>query len=401
MHLPRRNRPAALTLALALVMPFAVPALAQSAAAGQEACITTYQPGVDYFPDKIETEHAENFSVTYHDSYKVVTVEQPYVGGAPQTYVLVQCGAPAPELTGDLADALVIQIPVTSVFSGSTTHNPDFDALDAVDRVTGVATLAYTTSQSFLDAADRLTQFAATGAIDAEIVIDANPDVLFTDGGDDPAYDTLRRAGVPIVAVAEWLEPSLLGRSEWIKYFSLFLDREQLADSVFASIETSYDDAAALVANLPDSDRPLVLAGSAFQGIFYAPGGRSYVAQAIAAAGGRYVFADDTGTASLAFPDLEQVLDVAADADIWINSAVSYQTLGDIVADEPRLAALPVAQSGQVWNYDLIRTDAGGVGFFELAVLRPDLVVRDLIEIFHPGLLDDHQFVFYRPIRLE
>jgi iron complex transport system substrate-binding protein len=388
------------TVVLVLVLPAAGTVQAQSA---QEACIETYQPGVDYFPDKVAPTYAENFSVTYHDSYKVVTVGEPYVGGAPQTYVLVQCGAPTPDLTGDLAGAAVIQIPVMSVFAGSTTHNPMFDALDAVDRITGVATLAYTTNEAILaaDAAGRLTQFAVTGAIDAETVIDAEPDVLFTDGGDDSAYDVLRRAGIPVVAVAEWLEPNLLGRAEWIKYFSLFLDREQLANSVFASVEASYQDAAATVADIPDSDRPIVLAGSSFQGIFYAPGGRSYTAQAIEDAGGRYVFADDPGTASLTLPDLEIVLDAAGDADIWINSATSYRTLDDIVADEPRLAALPAAQSGQVWNYDLIRTDSGGVGFFELGVLRPDLIVRDLIEIFHPGTLDDHQFVFYRPIRLE
>ena len=383
---------------LLLAIPLSGSTLAQ---ASPDSCIDNYQPGVDYFPDKVAPRYAENFSVSYHDSYKVVTVDKPYVGGAPQTYVLVQCGAPTPELNGDLADAPVIQIPVASIYSGSTTHFPALDALGAIDRVTGVATLAYATTPAILDAADRITQFAATGAIDAEIVIDGNPDVLFTDGGDDPSFDLLRRAGVPVVAVAEWLEPNLLGRAEWIKYFSVFLDREQQADDVFDEIEASYAEAAAAVADLPDDERPLVLAGSSFQGIFYAPGGRSYVAEAIAAAGGRYVFADDQGTASIAMPDLERVLDAAGDADVWINAATSYHTLDDIVADDPRLAALPAAQSGQVWNYDLIHTDAGGVGFFELGVLRPDLVVRDLIEIFHPGTFDDYQFTFYRPITLE
>ncbi len=394
----RTRLKAVATLSLLLAVLLSGSTVAQTS---PEACIENYRPGVDYFPEKIAPRYADNFSVSYHDSYKIVTVNQPYVGGAPQTYVLVQCGAPTPELTGDLANAPVIQIPVASIYSGSTTHFPALDALGAVDRVTGVATLAYATTPDFLDAADRLTQFAATGAIDAEIVIDGNPDVLFTDGGDDPAFDILRRAGIPVVAVAEWLEPNLLGRAEWIKFFSLFLDREQQADGVFATIEASYADAVATVATLATDSQPLVLAGSSFQGIFYAPGGRSYVAEAIAAAGGRYVFADDGGTASLALPDLERVLDAAGDAAVWINAATSYHSLADIVADEPRLAALPAAQSGQVWNYDLIHSDAGGVGFFELGVLRPDLVVRDLIEILHPGTFDDYQFTFYRPITLE
>lgn len=392
----------------ALLLILAVPALgvaiAQSPRTERSAgCVEDYRPGVDYFQDKAEPAYAENFSVTYHDSYKVVTVAEPYVGGTPQTYVLLQCGAPTPELTGEAATAPVIQIPVQAIFSASTTHNPMFDTLDATDHVTGVATLAYTANQAILDAgaAGHLIEFATTGSTNIEVVIDAEPDIFMTGGGDDPAYDVLRAAGIPVVANAEWLEPSILGRAEWIKYIALFLNEEAAADDVFSALEASYFDAAATVSELAEAERPLVLAGSSFQGIFYASGGRSYVAQAIAAAGGRYVFADNDKTSSIAHPDLELVLDAAAEADFWINSSISYRTLADIIADDPRLAALPAAQSGEVWNYDLIRTDFGGVGFFELGVLRPDLVLRDLIEIFHPGLLDDHRFVFYRPIELE
>ena len=394
--------------ARAMLLLVALPALGTVAAVPQgvstpPGCVDSYQPGVDYFPDKANLQYAENFILTYHDSYKVVTVAEPYVGGTSETYILLQCGAPMPDLVGGLADAAVIQVPIGTMFSASTTHNPMIEALGAVDRVTGVATLAYTTIEAFLGAgaAGGIIEFATTGATNTEIVIEAEPDMLMTGGGDDPAYDVLRSVGIPVVANAEWLEPSILGRAEWIKFIALFLNEEALAEAIFNEIEASYFDAAEAVAGVSDADRPLVLAGSSFQGVFYASGGRSYVAQAIAAAGGRYVFAGDEGTSSIAHPDLELVLDAASDADIWINAATNYRTLSDIVADEPRLAALPAAARGEVWNYDLIRTEAGGVGFFELGVLRPDLVLRDLIEIFHPGVLSGHEFIFHRPIELD
>ena len=85
----------------------------------------------------------------------MVTVLRPFVGGAPQTYVLVRCGAPTPELSGDLTGALVVETPVESIFSASTTHNPMLEALDVVDRLTGVATLAFTANQAILDAGAR------------------------------------------------------------------------------------------------------------------------------------------------------------------------------------------------------------------------------------------------------
>src|SRR5690606_15671249 len=111
-----------------------------------------------------------------------------------------------------------------------------------------------------------------------------------------------------------------------------------------------------LAASVPEEDRPLVFSGSSFQGVFYASGGQSYVAQTIAAAGGTYVLRDNRDTGSTAHADLELILDRAADADVWINASDSYRTLADIEADEPRLAALPAAQSGQVWTYDRDRT---------------------------------------------
>ena len=36
--------------------------------------------------------------------------------------MLVQCGAPAPKLEGDLAGAQIVTVPITSLFSASTTH---------------------------------------------------------------------------------------------------------------------------------------------------------------------------------------------------------------------------------------------------------------------------------------
>ena len=39
-------------------------------------------------------------------------------------------------------------------------------------------------------AAGNIVEFATTGVINAEVVIDANPDILLTDGGDDPQGQT-------------------------------------------------------------------------------------------------------------------------------------------------------------------------------------------------------------------
>src|ERR1700733_7119251 len=68
-------------------------------------CLDRFDPTVDYFPDKAALEDAATFTVEYRRSYKVLTVKEAYVGGPAERYVLLQCGARRPALTGELAGA--------------------------------------------------------------------------------------------------------------------------------------------------------------------------------------------------------------------------------------------------------------------------------------------------------
>ncbi len=54
---------------------------------------------------------------------------------------------------------------------------------------------------------------------------------------------------------------------------------------------------------------------------------------------------------------------------------------------------------GRVYNNDLRRNQHGGNDYWETGTARPDQVLADLIEIFHPGLLEGHRLVYHR--RLE
>ena len=102
-------------------------------------CIERFDAATDYFPDKVAIEDAATFTVEYRRSFKVVTVKEAYPGGPAERYVLVQCGAPPPMLSGDLATAQIVTIPITSVFVFSPTHLSLLADLDRYDVLTGVA----------------------------------------------------------------------------------------------------------------------------------------------------------------------------------------------------------------------------------------------------------------------
>ena len=42
--------------------------------------------------------------------------------------------------------------------------------------------------------------------------------------------------------------------------------------------------------------------------------------------------------------------------------------------------------------------DTGGLLYFELAPNRPDLVLKDLIHIFHPEMMPEYTPVFFKPL---
>lgn len=374
----------------------APPAANPAASVGADGCITSFDPAVDYFPVKQKLEYAENFTLSYHNSYQVLTVKQPVVGGKAESYVLVKCGAKAPELTGELAGAQVVTTPVKSLFSASTTHLPSLEALDRLEVLTGVGSKAFISSKAALDrvAQPGVTEFAAAGTTDAEKVVSAKPDVLIGGGIDDPGFATVRDAGIPVLGEADFLETYPLGRAEWIKYFAALTGTEETAASTFATITKDYQDAVSLAIKAKPTD---AVVSQPYQGVWSIPAGGSFSGKLITDAGGTWAWQSDKSTGAVS-SDLETVFDRSGKAPIWITSS-NWTTKSQALKEEPRFAEFVAFKSGQVWAPSVRVNEAGGNDYFELGVLRPDLVVTDLIAILHPELLPNHEFTFYQKLK--
>ncbi len=356
---------------------------------------------MDYFPQKSSPEFAGNFTIEYHKSYKLLTVKEPFTGGSPRSYLLAQCGAPVPQLEGRWANAPVIRIPVETIFTGSTTHLPMLAALGRVDSLTGVAQTGYVSSQPVLDriAAGLVAEFAPTFEIDAEVVIEASPGVLLaSDAGPSQAHDTLANAGIGVVWNGEWLEETPLGRAEWLKMVAALFNEEAKANEQFENIAGSYNALAQKTGGIPEAQRPTVMTGLEFGGVFYASGGRSFAAQLIDHAGGSYVWADDDGSGSIE-TDIETQLERAGDADFWINAGAFWHTLSDVAGADERYTHFKPYKTGQIWTNNLALNDAGANDYYERGVTRPDLVLADLISIFHPSLTEERELQFYKQLQ--
>ena len=187
-----------------------------------------------------------------------------------------------------------------------------------------------------------------------------------------------------------------MGRAEWIKFTGILLGKYEESVAVFEGIEKAYQDAEKLTASLSKDERPKVLSGVMYQDIWYAPGAESWGARILENAGGAYIFADQSGTGSLQL-NYEFVLDRGLETDLWIGSSdfADLKTMGN---SEPRYQAFKPWKNGQVYTYTGKKGATGGLEYFELGYVRPDLILKDLIKILHPELLPEYELYFYQKL---
>ena len=397
-------------LAGCVVAPVAVeeagPAAAGRAGAGSaapgsnlsEGCIEAFDPGVDYFPDKVGREYAEGWSVTYHDHFKVLTLHNPW-RGAEETfqYLLVQCGAPVPE---GFDDTPAIRVPVGRVAALTSTVLPHLNELGLVDRLVAVDRFDYVNTAAVREMIDAgALQEAGTGTgVNTEILIDLDPELIITFAYGNLDYDThpkLIEAGLPVALTAGYMETSPLGRTEWLKVTALFFNQEKQAGEIFGGIADRYAEMADLAAGV--EERPTVLVGIARRESWRVPGGNSYFARYIADAGGVYLWRDDESTGSIPL-SMENVFEAASEADVWLPNTGAWFGAGDILAADERYASLAAVNRGAVYNNNARLNEWGGNDYWETGVANPDLVLADLITIFHPELLPEHELIWFQQL---
>ncbi|WP_245942338.1 ABC transporter substrate-binding protein [Algoriphagus chordae] len=347
--------------------------------------------------DKIALSYASGFTISRGNDYWQLEVIQAWTGADRIfTYLVLEENAKKP--AGDF-DA-IIQLPVDKIILTSTTHIPHLDMLNANEKLIGFPNLNLISSDKTWKQIDagKVEDLGAGPSANTEMVIDLAPDwIMISTLGDDLKYlDLLAQAEIPAVINGEYVEQHPLGRAEWIKFTGVLLGKYEEAKLAFEQVENDYLEAEKLSNSIVDSLRPTVLSGVLYQDIWYAPGSESWGAKILQNAGGNYIFSDQKGTGSAQL-NYEFVLENALEADFWIGSAdfPDLQTMGNA---EPRYKAFKAFKAGNVFSYTQRRGRAGGLEYFELGYMRPDLILKDLIKIIHPDLLPAYELYFYQQL---
>lgn len=375
------------------------PALkSDSSPASAAQCPVAYDPAQDYFPKKVQPDYAVGFSVEYHRHYKIVTVQHPWKG-ANQTfqYLLVQCGTPKPPGFEDLP---MVEVPISSLVVLSTTYLPHLELLGQLDTLVGVSQFKQVNSLKVRAKIDRgeLVEFNSGNTLDVERLLVTAPDLVMTYGTGNPDTDNhprLVKAGLPVALVGEYMEESPLGQAEWLKYTALFFNQEAQAEQVFSGIAQEYQSMVQLTQSV--AQRPTVFTGFSHNGTWYMPGGKSYVSQLLQDAGANYLWSESDAKGSLPL-DFEAVFNRAVKAEFWVNVSQDWRSRQDAIAADARYGQLAAVQADRVFNNTARVNAAGGNDYWESGVVNPHKVLADLIKIFHPELLPDHQLIYYQKL---
>ena len=365
---------------------------------------------------RVTVQYATGFTVRYFPNYTVVTVTRPWPGARTwYRYVLVERGAPVPVAASVAAAAdtapnelaqkgvsirtELIRVPIRSVVTMSTTFLTPIQELGELATLRGhdQTRWIYSPLVRKLVSEGKVRDVGNGSTLNTELILALKPDAMFVNeySGEGDSYATVRRANVPLVVLGDWDEETPLGSAEWIKFISLFYNREREANSIFNRIATEYQDLKARAAET--RSRPTVFSNAPYQGQWTVPGGRSYAARLFSDAGAHYVWADNDSTGNL-FLDFESVFNRAHNADFWLNPG-TWSSLKDGLRIDPRFADFKAFRDDSVYNNNARENQFGGIDYYESGPSHPERVLADLIKIFHPEILKRHEFYYYQRLK--
>lgn len=342
---------------------------------------TVYRPG-----------YAADFQIKGADGCEstLIHVYNPWQGAhdVEMSYFIRRNGEKVP----DGFSGQVIKGDARRIVCMSSSYIAMLGALGKVNRVVGVSGLEYVSNRYVNEHRDVIKDVGPE--MNYEVLLTLKPDVVLLYGiGDAQTTITgkLRELNIPYMYMGEYLEESPLGKAEWMVVLSEITGCREEGMRLFTEVAGSYNRTRKQVAGV--SYRPRVMFNVPWNDAWIVPSSQSYMARLVADAGGDYV-CRKSETNALVTIGMETAYGLMKETDYWLNVGMCT-TLAELCAMNPKFAEAKAVRKGNVYNNNLRTTAGGGNDFWESAVVKPDVVLRDLIRIFHPEL-DKGALYYYR-----
>ncbi|KAG0089425.1 hypothetical protein BGZ93_009860 [Podila epicladia] len=366
-----------------MLVPFLVmPVASQQTPIDNSGCITNYDATVDYFPSKIHVDNAAYFSVRYEKNYKVVTNN---AFGQNVSYVLTQCGTPAPNASLFSNTTVFFQVPIKSAASIATTAVAYVEMLGRRSVLKAVDTEGLVSSPCVQLG---LEKGEIKGLEDKNLTLRADQfnavDLVFSTYGSEPG--TANKT----VVTSEVTDPGPLNRAEWLEFYSTFFNLEEPAQTLTAAINNNYNcfkSAANAKANKPVVAWTSFAAASQFN--------NNTASWSFSPAPYKRILTQDAGatffngTDKASFATAAEFATAAATVDILIDETFVGDSWTAFLQNYNLTEAsdLKFIKNKAVYRLDGLVNPNDGRDWFAGGVVMDDAVLQDVIRAVHPEIL--------------
>ena len=290
----------------------------------------------------------------------------------------------------------VLQGDAKRVVCMSSSHIAMLDAIGAVESVVGVSGKSFITNPYIVANRHSIADVGYDGNINFELLVAQRPDIVLLYGvtGACTMQSKLDELAIPYIYIGEYVEEDPLGKTEWVVALAEIVGCREQGIAYFSEVPLRYNHLKAMAA-AATSPQPRVMLNTPYADSWFMPSTTSYLARLIADAGGDYIYKKNTSNHSQPI-DLEEAALLTTEADLWLH-VEGVGSLHDLCLQYPKFVNMPCVQRGEIYNCDRRRVLGGGNDYWESGVVQPDVILRDLIKIFHPELVSE-AFVYYRKI---
>ena len=278
----------------------------------------------------------------------------------------------------------------------SSSYVAMLDALGCVERVVGVSGIDFVANPYITTHREQIGDVGYDGNFNYELLVALDADLVLLYGvfGPSQMEPKLEELGIPYLYMGEYVEQSPLAKAEWLIALAEVVGQRAEAIRYIEQITPEYEAWREQATQC--TTRPKVMLNTPYGDSWFMPSRSSYIARLIEDAGGEYLYHGNHSSGSQTI-DLEQATLLTAEADFWLD--VSNVPDRDALRRlYPRFANLRCVEQGALYNNDRRARPNGGNDYWESGVIHPHLILRDLVKILHPELVEE-EFIYYR--RLE
>lgn len=221
----------------------------------------------DLFPNKVQVEYSEFWGIEYFGTYKIVQNKKFNL-----TYLLYQCGTEVPANQTDGRHEAILEIPLTDAAISATPMISFMEQLELRDQVSSfLSSKDFVASPCFLDAiedgeiltlnrGDAETAPTLEGGPTAVATTNQTSFTTFITGFAQSTSSPPPFTGAA-VAISEDEETTNNAIFEWVKFFSVFFNKEKVANEVFEKAESRLECVTENAGRVSTGSRPKLLWG--------------------------------------------------------------------------------------------------------------------------------------------